>query len=145
MGLNDAIYALSNINALMSSTMNYIDARNNGVPANYALSNMGYSIMNGALRNEVSREIQQHTGSYLGYAVNSVAGYGNPVANYNGTMGTIGAAMLSGGIFGCSPWMTSSLYGCGPYGGGYWNSGFLGCNNFMFGGPSLFGMRGFWC
>lgn len=150
MSIENAIYALSNINAIMSSTANYVDNRQNGVPAGYALSDMGYNIMNGALRNEMSRDIQQRTGSYLGYAINNAAGYGNPVANAQGTSGTIAAAMLTSpfGIFGCNPWMmTSSLYGCGPFGGGYYGGFFPGCyDNFMFGGgPSMFGMRGCWC
>lgn len=143
MSLDNAVYAMSNINALLSSTLGYVNAKQNGVPTGYALSDMGYNIMNGALRNAASRDIQQTTGSYLGYAVNSAAGYGNPVANYQGTVGTMGALMLS------TPLFTSSLYGCGPYGYGYWNSGFFGngCYNnaFMFGGPSMFGCRGFLC
>lgn len=148
MNLDNAIYALSNINAIMGSSLGYMNDRQNGIPAGYAMSNMGYNIMNGALRNEASRQIHNMTGSYLGYAVNNAAGYGSPEANYAGTMGTIGAAMISSpfGIF--NPYGTSALYGCGPYGGGYWNSGFFGgcgCNSFAFGGPSLFGIRGFWC
>ena len=99
MSLDNAIYALSNFNALMGSTLGMVDARKNGVPAGDALMGFGFNVMNGALRNEVSREIQQHTGSYLGYAVNNIAGYGNPVSNYNGTVGTIGAAMVSSPIW----------------------------------------------
>lgn len=148
MSLDNAIYALSNVNALMGSTMGLIDARNNGVPTGDALMNFGYSVMNGALRNEASREIQRHTGSYLGYAVNSMAGYGNPVSNYVGTVGTIGAAMVSSpfGIFGCNPFMTSTIYGCGPFGGGFFGftPGFrpFGCG---LGIPSFFGPCGFYC
>lgn len=143
MSLDNAVYAMSNINAILGSTLGYMNAKQNGVPVGNALSDMGFNIMNGALRNAASRDIQQTTGSYLGYAVNSAAGYGNPVANYQGTVGTMGAMMLS------MPLFTSSLYGCGPYGYGYWNHGFFGggcCNNaFMFGGPSMFGCRGFLC
>ncbi len=150
MSLDNAIYALSNFNALMGSTMGMVNARNNGVPAGTALMDFGYNIMNGALRNEASREIQRHTGSYLGYAVNSAAGYGNPVSNYYGTVGTMNAAMLSSpfGIFGCSPFMTSSIYGCGPFGGGFFNPGF-GCGfgrfGFGLGMPSFFSPFGFYC
>ena len=41
-----------------------------------------------------------------------------------------------------------SLFLRGPYGNGFWNSGFFGCgcnSPFMFAGPTMFGMRGFWC
>lgn len=151
MSIDNTIYALSGINNLLGGTLGFINDKQNGVPTGYAMSNAGLNIMNGAIRNEASRDIQQMTGSYLGYAVNNLAGYGNPVANYQGTVGTMGALMLSMpmNIFGCAPWMTSSLYGCGPYGYGYWNSGFFGggcCNNpYMFGGPSMFGCRGFLC
>ncbi len=148
MSLDNAIYALSNVNALMGSTLGMVNARNNGVPADAALMDFGFNVMNGALRNEASREIQRHTGSYLGYAVNSIAGYGNPVSNYAGTVGTIGAAMISSpfGIFGCSPFMTSTIYGCGPFGGGFFgfNPGFspFGCGLGM---PSFFSPFGFYC
>lgn len=150
MSLSNTIYALSNINAILGSTTGYLNDKQNGVPTGNALSNMGLNIMHGAVRNAASRDIQQSTGSYLGYAVNNIAGYGNPVANYQGTVGTMGALMLSTpfSIFGCNPFMTSSLYGCGPFGGGYWNTGFFGggcCNNYGFYGPSMFGMRGFLC
>ena len=148
MGLDNTIYAMSNINAILGSTLGYVNAKQNGVPTGYALSDMGYNLMNGAIRNAVSRDIQQHTGSYLGYAVNSLAGYGNPVANYKGTIGTIGAALLSSPP--CNPFfMTSALYGCGPMGTGYWNTGFFGgscCNPLGFGfGPSCFSPMGFYC
>ena len=148
MSLDNAIYALSNFNALMGSTLGMVDARKNGVPAGDALMGFGFNVMNGALRNEVSREIQQHTGSYLGYAVNNIAGYGNPVSNYNGTVGTIGAAMVSSpfGIFGCNPFMTSTIYGCGPFSGGFFgfNPGFspFGCGLGM---RSFFSPFGFYC
>lgn len=150
MSIDNTIYALSNMNALLGSSLGFVNDRQNGVPTGYALSDMGYNIMNGALRNMASRDIQQRTGSYMGYAINNIAGYGNPVANYQGTLGTMGALALSNpfSIFGCSPWMTSSLYGCGPMGYGYWNSGFFGgCgyNPFVFGGPSMFGACGFLC
>lgn len=149
MSLDNTIYALSNINNLLGGTLGYVRDTQNGVPAGYAMSNAGLNIMNGAIRNEASRDIYRMTGSYMGYAVNNIAGYGNPVANYQGTVGTMGALMLSMPMNIFNPCMTSTLYGCGPYGAGYWNSGFFGggcCGNlFMFGGPSMFGCRGFLC
>ncbi len=148
MSLDNAIYALSNFNALMGSTVGLINAKNDGVSTGDALMNFGYNVMNGALRNEASREIQRHTGSYLGYAVNSMAGYGNPVSNYTGTVGTIGAAMVSSpfGIFGCNPFMTSSIYGCGPFGGGFFGfSPGFGPFGYGLGMPSFFSPCGFYC
>ncbi len=148
MGIENAIYALSNVNALMGSTLGMVEAKNNGASTGEALMGFGASVMNGVARNEVSRQIQRHTGSYLGYAVNSMAGYGDPLSNYAGTIGTLGAAMVSQpfGIFGCSPYMTSTIYGCGPFGGGFYSftPGFrpFGCG---LGVPSFFGPCGFLC
>lgn len=151
MGLDSTIHALSNINAILGSTNGYIRDTQNGIPAGAALSNMGWNIMNGALRNEASREILRHNGSYMGYAVNSIAGYGDPYANYQGTVGTMAAAMMTQpfGIFGGGCCHTSSLYGCMPFGGymgSYFGGGYYDgyTSPFMF-GPSCFGMNGFWC
>lgn len=149
MSIDNTIYALSNINALLGSTLNYIDNRQNGMSQSAAISDLGYNIAYGGLRNMASRDIFQNSGSYLGYMVNSNAGYGNPVSNYQGAMGTIGAMMLTTpwNVFGCcNPYMTSSIYGCGPYGIGYFNGGFFnrGCYS-TFGAPSMFGSCGFWC
>lgn len=87
----------------------------------------------------------------MGYAVNSLAGYGDPEANYNGTMGTIAAAMLTQpfGIFGNRCCHTSTLYGCGGFGGGYFG-GYDMYTPFTFSytpfsGPSFFSHRGCWC
>ncbi len=149
MSLDNAIHALSNVNALLGSTAGFATARQNGVPAGEALTDFGFNIMNGVIRNEAAEDIRRRSGSYLGYAVNSLAGYGNPAANYKGTVGLIGASMLTSpfGIFGCgfSPYMTSTIYGCGPFGGGFFGGG-CGCSNpFLFGGPTIFGPRGFLC
>ena len=149
MSIDNAIHALSNFNAVMGSFAGYADARNQGVPASDAMIDFGLNVMNGTIRNAAARDIQQRSGSYLGYAVNSIAGYGNPEANARGTVGLIGASMLTSpfGIFGCgfNPYMTSSIYGCGPFGGGFFGGG-CGCGTgFMFGGPTFFGVRGFWC
>lgn len=148
MGLDNTLYTLSNVNALLGSAVGFADAKKNGASTGDALMDFGFNIMNGAIRNEAARDIRQNTGSYLGYAVNSAAGYGNPVANAKGTMGLIGASMITSpfGIFGCgfNPYMTSTIYGCGPFGGGFF--GGCGCGpGFMFGGPSFFGVRGFLC
>ena len=118
MSLDSILYTTSNINAILGSVVGYT---------------------------------QENTGSYLGYAINSAAGYGSSEANAKGTSALIGASLLTSpfGIFGMmNPY--STLYGCGPYGNGFWNSGFFGrgcgCNTpFMFGGPTMFGMNGFWC
>ena len=149
MSIDNAIHALSNFNAVMGSVNSMVDAKNNGVPTSDALIDFGFNVTNGVLRNAAAQDIQQRSGSYLGYAINSAAGYGNPVANAQGTMGLIGASMLTSpfGIFGCgfNPYMTSTIYGCGPFGGGFFGGG-CGCGSgFMFGGPSFFGVRGFWC
>lgn len=140
MSLHNTINVLSNINAVLGSTMGYVDAKQNGVPTGYALADFGNNLMSGAVRNYMARSIYDNTGSYLGYTINSAAGYGNPCANYQATTGLFGAAMLT------SPWMTSSIYGCGPFGN--W-----GCGGSLFGGGlfggcgmgSMFSPFGFYC
>ena len=151
MSIDNTIYALSNINAIMGSALGYSRAKQNGVDSASALTDFGLNVASGAIRNEAARDIQRNSGSYIGYAINSAAGYGDLESNSRAINGLIGASILTSpfGIFG-NPFMTSALYGCGPYGGGFWNSGFFGggcgCGNrFMFGAPSMFGMNGFWC
>lgn len=159
MSLDNAIYALSNFNAIMGSLNGFNRDKQNGVPIADAFGNMSNNMIGGMLRNYGSKEIANETGSYLGYAVNNAAGYGSPEANAQGITGTINAAMLTSpyGIFGAyngfNPWMTSSLYGCGPMGGGFWGGGGFfgggcGCSYnspFILTGPTMFGMRGFYC
>lgn len=150
MGIDSLIYGLSNVNAIMGSALGYSRDKSDGLSTGGALANFGMNVTSGLMRNSVAKNIQENSGSYLGYAVNSTAGYGSPEANNKATMGLLGASVLTSpyGIFGMmSPY--STLYGCGPYGNGYWNSGFFGgcgCNSpFMFGGPTMFGLNGFWC
>ena len=151
MGLDSIIYATSNINAILSSALGYAQDKNNGVNTGNAVANFGMNIANGLVRNSAAKNIQENSGSYLGYAINANAGYGNSEANTKATAGLLGASLLTSpyGIFGMvNPY--STLYGCGPFGGGFYNSGFFGrscgCNSpFMFAGPTMFGMNGFWC
>ena len=149
MSLDNLIYGLSNVNATMGSALGYSRDKSSGVSTEGAFANFGMNVANGLMRNTVAKGIQENSGSYLGYAINSTAGYGSPEANSKGTVGLLGASLLTSpyGIFGMmSPY--STIYGCGPYGNNYWNSGFFGCgcnSPFMFAGPTMFGMRGFWC
>ena len=151
MSIDSLIYGLSNVNAIMGLALGYSRDKSDGLSTGGALANFGMNVTSGLMRNSVAKNIQENSGSYLGYAVNSAAGYGSPEANNKATMGLLGASMLTSpyGIFGImSPY--STLYGCGPYGNGYWNSGFFGggcgCNSlFMFSGPTMFGLNGFWC
>ena len=124
-GINNAIYALSNINALGQSFLNYRDNLKSGTSYADATLGLGFSIMNAGARNLASREIADSTGSYLGYAVNNTAGYGTPEADAKGTAGTIAAAQLS------SPWglfsmMPSVSYMPMPYMGRPMMGGFFG-------------------
>lgn len=151
MGLDNLIYGLSNVNAIMGSALGYSRDKSDGMSTGGALANFGMNVANGLVRNSAAQNIWENTGSYLGYSINSSAGYGNAAANAKGTTGLLGATLLTSpyGLFGMmSPY--STLYGCGPYGNGYWNSGFFGggcgCNSpFMFAGPTMFGINGFWC
>ncbi len=152
MGLDSIIYATSNINAILGSALGYAQDKNNGVNTEAAVANLGMNLANGLVRNFAAKNIQENSGSYLGYAINANAGYNNSDANAKAAAGLLGASLLTSpyGIFGGMMTPYSTLYGCGPYGGGFYNSGFFGrscgCNYpFMFTGPTMFGVNGFWC
>lgn len=141
MSLDNTIYTLSNINNLLGGTLGYVNDKQSGMSTGYALSNAGFNIMNGAIRNMASKDIQEATGSYIGYAVNSLAGYGNPFANAVGTVGTMNALAISTPM---SIWRTSTTCcGSNNWNNGFWGGGYL--NSFSFGAPSMFGMNGFFC
>lgn len=150
MSIDNLIYNLSNVNAIMGSAFGYVQDKDSGTCTRDAISNFGMNVTNGLFRNYAAKNIQENSGSYLGYAINSAAGYGNAAANVNGTSALLGATLLTSpyGIFGAMPY--SSIYGCGPYGNGFWNGGFFGggccCKSpFMYSGPTMFGINGFWC
>jgi hypothetical protein len=137
MSLENVVYAMSNINALAQSGASYINQRQTGVPADYALQDFSYNVFNGAMRNGMAHQIYQGTGSSLGHLVNIFHGYGNPEANYGGTVGLMGAAMLTSpysygfsGFGGLGGFVMPPLYG-----GGY-TPGFM---------PSMFSPCGFYC
>lgn len=148
MGLDNAIYAMSTVNTLLGNVFNYNDAVKNGTAKSDALMNLGMNTATGIMQNAVARNIQENTGSYIGYALTSMGNKtGNTVAATNALM--LASIMSSPQMmYGCNPFMTSSIYGCGPYGrgfvGNYFGSSCCG-NPFMFAGPSMFGMNGFWC
>lgn len=147
MSLDNAIYAMSTVNTIMDNVLNLNKSVKDGTPKSDALLNFGMNTANGIMRNAVARSIQQNTGSYIGYTINSMAN--------NGTSGTAAtnALMLASimsspqTMYGYNPFMTSSIYGCGAYGRGFVGNYFGGCcsNPFMFAGPSMFGMNGCWC
>lgn len=120
---------LSGINCGLQSLVSYIDAKNNGVPAQVATAQFAGNIFNGLARNEVAYEMQRF-GNPMGNMINLYAGYGNPVSNTIGTLGLMSA---------CTPWMFFNSpccyggfgmgYGCGmgmmPYGMGWGYGGFF--------------------
>lgn len=148
MGLDNAIYAISTVNTFLGNALNYNNAVQNGTPRSDALMNLGMNTATGVMRNAVARNIQENTGSYIGYAINSMANKtGNETAATNALMM---ASIMSSPqmMYGCNPFVTSSIYGCGPYGRGFVGNYFGGCccgTPFMFAGPSMFGINGFWC
>ena len=73
MGLDNAIYAISTVNTLLGNALNYNNAVQNGTPRSDALMNLGMNTATGVMRNAVARNIQENTGSYIGYAINSMA------------------------------------------------------------------------
>ena len=134
MSLSSINYTLSDINAILRSSLRYAYDKQAGDRSGAAELNFGFNVTNGLARNWIARDYQRHTGSYLGYTINSLTGYGNAVSNYYGTMGL---SMLT------NPFRFG---GCRPmFGGLFWNYGFGGgyCNP-MFGNNFLWN-GGCWC
>ena len=79
----------------------------------------------------------------------STAGYGNPISNYNGTVGTLNAAILTSPFAFCgfNPYMiTSSIYGCNPFNYEFYGTGMSGgYNSCGLGVPSFFSPASFYC
>lgn len=158
-------YTLSNINALLGSTVGALDDKSKGASSGEALFNFGNNVLNGAIRNEVAYDMRKTTGSNLGFLINGMAGYGNDEANAKGMQGLFGAtlltSMLGGGCYG-GGWFGGGMYPMmGPFGGGMFGGGCCGMPPMSTGGffPSSmsfteinishsgrrFGGRHFWC
>ena len=142
MSLSKLNYTLSNINAVLGSTVNYIYDKQQGDKSGSAEVNFGLNVANGLARNQIAEGIRRNTGSYMGYVMNNLAGYGDATANAQGMMGLMGASimtnpfMFSGGCYGptytyCQPMMPAMPM----YGGGYYGGGMCGT---MFGGGAFF-------
>jgi len=132
MDLSKVNYTLSNVNALLGSTVGAIEDKNNGVDNGTTLFNFGNNLLNGVIRNEVAYDIRRDTGSNLGFLINGMAGYGNDEANAKGMQGLMGATLLTSMLGGChgGGWYGGGMFpmtmGCGPFGGGMFGGGFLG-------------------
>ena len=130
MSLGKLNYVLSNINAVLGSGVSYIQDKQNGDKSGAAEINFGWNVVNGVARNAVAEGIRRDTGSYLGYAVNGLAGYGDATSNAQGMVGLMGASLLTnpymgGGCYGPSlfsgyftPPPVMPMYGGGCFGGG---------------------------
>ena len=130
MSLGKLNYVLSNINAVLGSGVSYIQDKQNGDKSGAAEINFGLNVVNGVARNAVAEGIRRDTGSYLGYAVNGLAGYGDATSNAQGMVGLMGASLLTnpymgGGCYGPSlfsgyftPPPVMPMYGGGCFGGG---------------------------
>lgn len=133
MSWSDFLYNMSNINAIAGSIAGYASDRNYGASPFEASVNLGLNTAYGLVRNAGAKDIYDKTGSILGYAATTAAGYGSPEANLYGTMGLFGSALLSspGGLFSsgghhhhCAPLVSSTRYSYsemfyGPYPTGY--------------------------
>ena len=144
MSLGKLNYVLSNINAVLGSGVSYIQDKQNGDKSGAAEVNFGLNVLNGVARNAVAEGIRRDTGSYLGYAVNGLAGYGDATSNAEGIIGLMGASLLTnpymgGGCYGPSlfsgyfapPPAVMPMYGGGCYGGGMYYGGFMGGGTFF--------------
>ncbi len=158
-------YTLSQVNALLGSTVGALNDKNKGASTGEALFNFGNNVLNGAIRNEVAYDIRKTTGSNLGFLINGMAGYGNDEANAKGMQGLFGATMLTSMFGGCygGGWFGGGMYPMmGPFGGGMFGGGCCGMppmsTGGFLGGPmsfteinistnhgGRFGGRHFWC
>lgn len=142
MSLGKLNYTLSNINAVLGSGVNYIYDKQQGDKSGAAEVNFGLNVANGLARNYIAEGIRRDTGSYLGYTVNSLAGYGDATANAQGMVGLMGASILTnpfmGGCYGPSvfSYSTFGMAPMMPMMGGYYGGGF--CGGSMFGGGTFF-------
>lgn len=139
---------MSNANAVMGSALGAAEDKAYGESTGTTIMNFGMNVANGAVRNQVAYNMRRNTGSNLGFMINNMAGYGYPEANARGTMGLMGASIMTsmmgpwGGGYGCGPmmggmWGGSPFYG-GGFGGGF-GGGMMGGGYGGFGGGSVFG------
>ncbi len=147
MSLGKLNYVLSNVNAVLGSGVSYIKDKQDGDKSGAAEVNFGLNVVNGLARNAVAEGIRRDTGSYLGYAVNGLAGYGDATSNAQGMVGLMGASLLTnpymgGGCYG--PSLFSGYFAPMPmytpmpmYGGGCFGGGFYG-GGMMYGGGTFF-------
>jgi len=136
MDLSRLNYTLSNINAVLGSTVGAIEDKKEGASTGQALFNFGNNVLNGAIRNEVAYDIRKHSGSNIGFLINGMAGYGNDEANAKGMQGLFGASLLTSMMGGCHgggwygggmyPMMGYSPFGAGMFGGGLFGGGCCG-------------------
>ena len=131
MDLSRLNYTLSNINAVLGSTVGAIEDKKEGASTGQALFNFGNNVLNGAIRNEVAYDIRKHSGSNIGFLINGMAGYGNDEANAKGMQGLFGATLLTSMLGGChGGWYGGGMYpmtmGCGPFGGSMFGGGLWG-------------------
>ncbi len=143
MSLGKLNYVLSNVNAVLGSGVNYIYDKQQGDKSGAAEVNFGMNVVNGLARNAIAEGIRRDTGSYLGYTVNNLAGYGDATANAQGMVGLMGASLVTnpfmyGGFCGpsvfsgyCAPPMAMYSMPMMPMYGGYYGGGF--CGGSMFG------------
>lgn len=140
MSLGRTNYILSNVNALLGSTVGAINDHNNGVDPGTTTMNFGLNVMNGTVRNAVAYDMYQRTGTNLGFMINGMAGYGNQEANVKGSTALMGASIMNsmfnpfGGCFG-GGWVGGSVFGpMVPMGGFY---SYMGPS--VFAPPPVFG------
>lgn len=142
MGLDKVNFALSNVNMLLSSGLNYVQDKQAGDTSGAAEMNLGGNLINGAVRNTIAYDMRRTYGSNLGFLVNNLAGYGTPEANAKGTMGLMGASLFTGLMnpfgygYGCGMPMFGMSMPMMPMLGGF--SGFSAFGG-GFCGPSVFG------
>lgn len=148
MGLDSTINTFANINNILGSTVGYTKDKAQGASTGEAVMNFGFNVLNGGIRNMTAKEILNNTGSYIGYSINSTAGYGSAEANEKGTQQLMAASLFTSpyGIFGgyMNPYMMN------PFGGSIFTGGMFGgcgCSGMSYGfGPQSFFMnRGFYC
>lgn len=121
--LNNFNYKISNVNAVLGSTVTALDDSKNGKPLVDNIFNFGLNVTNGLARNDWAKTMADN-GDSSGQAINALAGYGNLQANAQGTAGLMFESMVN-------PWATGGMMGYPMFGGMCGGSVFGGYNSCM--------------
>lgn len=108
MNLVNFNYTLSHINNLLGSTIGAVEEKQKGADTGTSIMNFGTNVLNGAVRNEVARDMRETYGTNMGFLINNMAGYGSKEANEKGMKGLMEASLFNAML---SPWAQGGGFG----------------------------------